>query len=181
MSNNSWYQVLVSEQGVGPAISNTTTPTSILLGQAKYILAANWFEAAGKKLRVKAHGKISTAASTPGTLTLDIRFGSTVVFNGGASGTLATSATNLTWDFEADIIVQAVGSGTTATVLGVGRLLTAALSATTPIMLLPTSAPAAGSGFDSTTSFAIDMFVTWSAASASNSIQVTDYELASLN
>lgn len=181
MSSNNWYQVLISQQGVGPAISNTTTPTSILLGQAKWVLAANWFKSFGDKMRIKAHGKISTAASAPGTLTFDIRFGATVVANGGASPTLAVSAVNLTWDLEVDLIVQAVGSGTTATVEGVGRILSAVYSATVPIMLFPASAPAAGSGFDSTTSFAIDLFATWSVANASNSIQTTDYEVASLN
>src|SRR6516162_4744032 len=95
---NTWSGVLVSQQGVGPALSNSTTPTSILLGQAKWVLAANWFEAAGKKLRIKAHGKISTAAATPGTLTLDVRFGSTVVSALGASPTLATSQSNVLFD-----------------------------------------------------------------------------------
>jgi len=181
MSGNSWYQVLVSQQGAGPALSNSTTATSLLAGQAKWILAANWFEAAGKKLRVKAHGKISTAAATPGTFTFDVRFGSTIVFNGGASPTVQTSLTNATFDLEIDLTVQAVGSGTSATVLGAGRLISAAMSSTVPVMLLPATAPAAGSGFDSTVSFAIDMFGTWSVANASNSIQVVDYELASLN
>jgi hypothetical protein len=176
---NTWSGLLVSQQGVGPALSNSTTPTSILLGQAKWVLAANWFEAAGKKLRIKAHGKISTAAATPGTLTLDVRFGSTVVSAFGASPTLATSITNGTFDLEADLTVQSVGSGTSATVLAVGKLITAANTAL--IQLLPATAPAAGSGFDSTVSFAIDVFATWSVASASNSIQTTDYELSSLN
>lgn len=179
MSKNNWYQALISQQGVGPAISNTTTPTSILLGQAKWVLAANWFTAFGDKLRIKLHGKISTAASAPGTLTLDVRFGATVVANGGASPTLATSQTNVTFDAEIDLIVQSVGSGTGATVLGAGRILSAAY--TGGIQMFPATSPAAGSGFDSTTSFAIDVFATWSVASASNSIQTTDHELASLN
>src|ERR1700720_436726 len=114
MSKNNWYQALISQQGAGPAISNTTTPTSILLGQAKWVLAANWFNGFGDKLRIKLGGKISTAASAPGTLTLDVRFGSVVVANGGASPTLAVSQTNVTWEAEIDLIAQSVGSGTTA-------------------------------------------------------------------
>jgi len=181
MSNNSWYQVLASQQGSGAALSASITPTSLLLGQAKYVLAAGWLAAAGMKLRVKAHGKMSTAASTPGTFTWDIRFGSIVVFNGGASGTLATSATNVTWDLEVDLVVQSVGSGTSATMLGAGRVLSAAFSTATPIFVIPATSPGAGTGFDSTTSFAIDMFGTWSVNSGSNTITCTDYELASLN
>lgn len=181
MSFNSWNQTLVSQQGAGPALSNSTSATSLLLGQAKWVLAANWFDAQGKKLRLRMGGKISTAAASPGTLSFAAMFGSTAVFSSGASGTLATSATNLTWEAELDLIVQSVGSGTSASVLGRGKFISAALSATTPIMLLPPSAPAAGSGFDSTVSFAIDFFATWSVANASNSIQTTDYELLSPN
>lgn len=176
---NTWSGILISQQGVGPALSNSTTATSILLGQAKWVLAANWFEAAGKRLNIKAHGKISTAASAPGTLTLDVRFGSTVVSSLGASPTLATSIVNGLWDLDLDITVQSVGSGTSAAVLVVGKLVSACNTAL--IQLLPATAPAAGSGFDSTVSFAIDLFATWSVANASNSIQTTDYVLGSGN
>jgi len=178
---NTWNGTLITQQAVGTALTNSTTATSLLNGQSKFTLPAQFLDTIGSKLRVRASGRISTAASTPGTLTLDIRFGSVVVFNGGASGTLATSATNLTWKFEADLYVLTVGSSTTATAYGSGILTSAALSATTPVMLLPTSAPAAGTGFDSTTASVVDFFATFSVANASNSIRCDDYELISCN
>lgn len=180
MSSNSWNQSLITQQVDGSALTNSTTPTSILAAAAKFVLPANLLQI-GTKLRVKAHGRISTAASSPGTLTLDVRFGSTVVFNGGASGTVATSATNLTWDLEVDLTCRSIGASTSATMLGVGRLISAALSASTPIMLLPTSSPGAGTGFDSTASQTVDLFATWSVQSASNSIRCDSYELILLN
>ncbi len=180
MSSNSWNQTLVVQQSDGSALTNTTSATSILLGAAKFTLPANLLQV-GTKLRIKAGGKISTAASTPGTLTLDCRFGSVIVFNGGASGTLATSASNVTWDLEMDLICRAIGSGTSANIIGQGRLLTAALSTATPILLLPATSPAVGSGFDSTASQAVDLFATWSVASASNTITCNNYELVLLN
>lgn len=180
MSQNSWNQTLITAQGDGTALASSSSATSILPAAAKYVLPANLFQV-GTKLRVKASGRISTAASTPGTLTFDVRMGSTVAFNGGASGTVATSATNLTWDLEIDLTCRAIGSGTSTTLLGTGRLITAALSATTPIMLLPTSAPAVGTGFDCTASQTVDLYATWSVASASNSITLHQYELILLN
>lgn len=180
MSSNSWNQTLITSQVDGAALTNTTTPTSILPTAAKFVLPSNLFNI-GTKLKIRASGRMSTAASSPGTLTLDVRFGSTVVFNGGASGTLATSATNLTWDLEADLICRAIGNGTSTTVLGTGKLLSAALSATTPILLLPASAPAVGTGYDSTASQAVDLFATWSVASASNTITLHNYELVVCN
>lgn len=180
MSYNSWYQVLKSMQGAGPTLVSSSTPTSLLTGQAKYVMAAGWIDNLSNRLRINAHGKISTLGASPGTFTIDVRFGSVVVFNGGASG-LATSASNLTWDLTIDLIPQTVGSGTSATMLGVGKWGSFAISATVPWFFMPASSPAAGTGFDSTTSFTVDMFGTWSVSNAANSITCTDYELASLN
>lgn len=178
MSSNSWNQTLITAQGDGSALTNSTTATSLLPAQAKFTMPANLLKI-GDILRVKAFGRMSTAASTPGTFTFDVRAGSsTVIFNGGASGTLATSASNVTWDLEAYLTVRAVG--TSANTLGTGRLITAALSTTTPILLLPASSPVVGSNFDSTASFVVDLFGTWSVASASNTITLHQYELALL-
>ena len=178
MSNNSWGQLLVSALTDGTALTNTTTATSLLGGAHKYVLPANlWKEDSRPSLKIVAAGRMSTAASTPGTFTFDVRFGSTVVFNGGASGTLATSASNVTWRVEAILSPRAIGSGTATTFLGTGQLLTAALSATTPIQLLPASSPAAGTGIDCSASQTVDLFGTWSVASASNTITLHQYEL----
>lgn len=181
MSSNSWNQTLITAQVAGTALTNSTTATSILPAAARLNFPSNLW-AIGSKFRINASGKISTAAATPGTLTLDVRLGaSTVIFNGGASGTVATSASNLTWDLKIDLTCLSIGGGTSATVLGTGVLTSAALSATVPIMLLPTSAPAVGTGFDSTASNFIDLFATWSVASASNTITLQQYELVFSN
>ena len=129
----------------------------------------------GDSIEIYAAGALSTAAAAPGTLTFDVRFGSTVVFNGGASPTLATSATNLTWVLEITLKCRVIGAS--ATVLGTGTLTSAALSATTPVMLLPTSAPAAGNTFDATSPQTLDLFGTWSVANASNSITCHQFEV----
>lgn len=181
MSNQAWVEPFIFTAEDGSALSNTTTATSILPASRKFTLPSYFFDTIGKSLKIRASGRISTAASTPGTLTLDVRFGSVIVFNGGASGTLATSATNLTWVFEAILTCRAIGASTSANMIGTGILTSAALSATTPVMLLPTSAPAAGTGFDSTAAQTIDFFATWSAASASNSITCHQFSVLALN
>ena len=172
-----FYEVLASGGEDGPALSNTTTATSLLNAARKDTLPSNWADKLGRRMRLRAAGRISTAAAGPGTFTFDVRFGSVIVFNCGASGTLATSASNLTWLLELELAVRALGSGTSSTVLGSGWLKSAALSATTPIQLLPASAPAAGTGFDGTAAQQVDLFGTWSVASASNTITLHDYEL----
>lgn len=178
MSSNSWNQTLVTAQVAGTAVANTTTPTSLLTGtQAKFTIPANYLKI-GDILRVKSAGQISTSGTNT-TLTFDVRAGaSTVLFNGGASANLVISQTNLTWDFEAYLTWRAVG--TSGNAIGVGRVLSAAYSATTPIVLIPATAPAVGSNQDTTTSFVLDHFVTWGTATSGNSIQLLSYELALL-
>jgi hypothetical protein len=181
MSSVQFFEPLISQQIDGTALTNTTTPTSILAPAARFLLPANFFKAAGQQLILRAAGRISTAASSPGTLTFDARFGSVIVFNGGASGTLATSASNLTWLLEMVLTCRSIGASTSATMLGTGKLTTAALSASTPIQLLPASSPAAGTGFDSTAAAYVDLFATWSVANASNSIRCDEFRLDAVN
>jgi hypothetical protein len=186
MSSNSWNQTLITAQVDGTALTNTTTATSLLPAAAKFTMPANYLKI-GDVIRIKARGRVSTVVTTPGTLTLDVRFGSTVVFNGGAMNLNTTAQTNATWVLDVDLVVRSIGASTTATVLGVGEWKSRAIigsaavaSGGVPVTPLPDTAPAVGTGFDSTTSFTIDLFGTWSVANAANSIQVHQFELALL-
>lgn len=180
MSNVRFFEPLIEQQVNGTALTNTTTPTSLIAPAAKFTLPAN-FLTIGKELLIRAAGRISTHTSSPGTFTFDVRFGSVVVFNGGASGTVATSQTDLTWRLEMLLTCRSIGASTTATMLGTGILQTFALSATVPVQMLPATAPAAGTGFDSTAAFFIDLFGTWSAAQTGNSIRCDQYSLWAVN
>lgn len=177
MSFNSWNSSLITLQAAASALTNSTAQTSVLNGQAKYTLPAQWLEFIGQKMRIKAGGVMSTAASTPGTFTWTVMFGSIAVYGGGASGTLATSASSAPWKLEIDLTVRSVGSGTGATVEGSGTFMSAALSTATPIQLL--SCPGSLTGFDSTVACVVDLQGTWSVASASNTLTCHDFELIS--
>lgn len=187
MSYNSWGQSLIVQQVDGPALSNSTVATSILAPAARFTLPANLF-VPGTKLIVRAAGRISTLVTSPGTLTLDVRLGSVVVFNGGAMTLNTTAQTNDTWQLEAELVLRAIGNSTNANLLGVGNWSSRAVvgsaaagSGSVGTLLLPDTVPAVGSGFDSTSAQVVDMFATWSVASASNSIQTHQYELVLCN
>ena len=175
--SDGFLESFVSAGEDGSALSNTTTPTSILSAARKITLPSGYFSRVGRQLIVRAAGRISTAGSSPGTLTMSMRLGATTVFDGGASGTLAVSASNLTWLLELVLTCRAIGSA--GTLLGVGRLHSAALSASTPVALLPASAPAAGSSFDTSQSHVLDLFAAWSVANASNSLTCHQFSVAS--
>lgn len=177
---------LGTAQTDGSALANSSTATSLLAGQAKPTMGAGFIDVVGKAFRVKAFGRISTLATTPGTLTLDLRFGSVVVANSGAFVLSTTAKTNVSWQLEWDLIARSVGSGTAATLMHLGRFTSEAAGATTvageaKCILLPVSAPAVGTGFDSTAAQQIDLFGTWQTANASNSITCHGIYYESLN
>ena len=171
-----YQETIAASTGNSTALTNTVTPGSILIATSKPVLAAQFFGFSGKKLRVTVRGRISSLASA--ILTLDCRLGSTVVFNGGAMTLNATAQTNATFKLTFDLDAVTVGSGATATLLGSGEFISRAVvgSAAAGVggagtLLLPDTAPAVGTGFDSTTPQTLDVFGTWNTASASNSIQ----------
>lgn len=182
MSIQGWSETLISAQVDGTALANSATATSILPPATKFTLPANFF-AIGKVLRITAQGRISTTTGPP-TITLDVRFGATVAWNGGAATTVA-SVTNKSWELVALLTCRAIGNGTNANLMGIGRLTSSAVVGSTGgaanAAMMPDSAPAVGTGFDSTATQQVDLFGTWSAANASNSIQLHQFILEALN
>lgn len=189
MSRQIWEETFASLEVDGAALANSTAATSLFgssnaASAGKFTLPANYFDV-GRTLRVTARGRVSTLATTPGNLTLDVRFGSVIVFNGGVMALNISAKTNVTWELTADLVCRAIGSGTTANVLGIGKWLSEAAASSTAteaaIYMLPGSAPAVGTGFDSTVAQQIDLFGTFSVANAANSIQMHQFMLEALN
>lgn len=180
-SLQTWSETLISSQIDGTAVNTTTTPTTVLPPAAKLTLPANYFSI-GKTLRVNLWGRMSTFTS--GTLTIDVRFGSTVVFNGGAMVTVI-SLTNKTFRSIIMLTCRSIGNSTAATMFGSGDFTSSAIVGSTGgaanDVMLPDNAPAVGTGFDSTVSNTVDVFATWSVSSASNSIQSHMYTLEAMN
>lgn len=188
MSLNSWVETLNATQIDSTALTNTVTATSIIAPQSRFTIPANFF-AIGKTIRVRAMGRISTVVTTPGTLTLDLRFGaSTVQFNGGAMSLNIVAKTNVSWSYEAYLTCRSIGNSTLATLLGIGTWASEAVIlsglptvSTNGIFVLPAATPVVGTGFDSTVSNVLDMFGTWSVANAANSIQTHIFTVEAMN
>ena len=170
--------VLAINSNNGAALTNTVTPTSILHGSGIGTLGGGWLQV-GSKIKGLVRGRVSTLVTTPGTLTFDIRFGSIVVSAFGAIALNIVAQTNAFFDLEFLIDVVSIGGTTSATALCTGRFVSRALlgsvaaaSGGVGVMGLPDTAPVVGTGFDSTIAIPVNLFATWSVASASNSIQV---------
>jgi hypothetical protein len=183
-SRQTWQESLSIAEVDSTALANSTAATTIIPAAARFTLPANFMDV-GKMLRVTLKGRISNIVTTPGTITLDVRFGSTVVFNGGAVSMNTTAKTNVTFIMDAGLVCRTIGATTAATMLGIGQFqsesVVGAAAGTTVAASLPASAPAAGTGFDSTVANVVDLFGTFSIANAGNSIQSHIYVLESMN
>jgi hypothetical protein len=184
-----YWQTLITGQVAGTAYANSTTAnTPLQPGSATYTFPPNSFYI-GKKLRVHATGVASCTASTP-SLTLGFALGTIatpiIVFTSGAQALVPTTAkTNVNFELVINLTCRAIGSGTAANFVGGGYLLSEICVGSTVnamgSMALPLAGPVVGTGFDATAFQTAQLVATWSAASASNSIQVQEYELSDLN
>jgi len=166
----------------GTALTNSTTPTSILHASGKAAIGAGILDI-GSTIRATLRGRISTLVTSPGTLTLDCRLGPTaniVISSFGAVSLNTTAQSNASFQLIIIAIIRALGTGTSANALCTAKFATRALLGgpavgTTygyGVAMLPDTAPAVGTGFDSSVSNLFDIFATWSVANAANSIQV---------
>lgn len=170
----------VAEDGV--ALASSTVATSILPSARKVAgLPIGYFDRIGRAVAFEFSGRISTVVTTPGTLTLELRFGSTVVFSSGAMSLNIVAQTNVNWVIGGELICRAFGGSTSTTLFPKGCKFKshAVIGSPAPTAggcgehLLPyNAAPAVGTGFDNGASQVLDLFATWSVSNAANSIQL---------
>lgn len=182
--NQGWMCELASTDSDGPPLANTTTQGSIIPTDAVITLPPG-FCRKGSKFYVTACGRISNIVTTPGTLLFQLLFGAAGVWSPAAFNLNTTAKTNVSWWLEAMFSVRTIGSGTTATIMGQGTFSSEAVvgaAAGVPItLMLPASAPAVGTGFDSTASQKVDLQAKWSIANAGNTMTLHQYSLESRN
>lgn len=189
MSLQTWVETLIQQSVQGPALNTSTTPTSILPTSAKYVLPANFFNI-GKMLRIKAFGNMSNIVTTPGTLTISVRFNTTpiVVFTSSAMQMNAVAKANLPWIAEILLCCRAIGTGTSANLMGGGTFQGESIVGS-PLpaaggsggLVMPVTTPAVGTGFDSTVPNLVDLFAAFSISNASNNILTEMYTLEAMN
>lgn len=181
-----FQQVLVSAQIDGTALTNSTVETSIIPPPCKITLPAGFFAMIGQVLFLKASGRISNVVTTPGTLTFNFKLGSVIAAASGALNLNTTAKTNVTWDLEWLLTLRAIGASTSANFMHTGKFQSesvvgssAASAGGNGSLNIPVSAPAVGTGWDSTASQQIDLTATFSVNTATTSIQVHQFFLAS--
>jgi hypothetical protein len=168
---------IIVSQGDGPTLSGSSSRTLLLQDQALATLGAQQIDAIGRRFVVRGFARLSTAGSSPGTLTFDLQLGSVIIAASQALA-LATSQSNITLRFEWELIARAVGA--TASFIHSGEFKSDALTGG-PLILVPASAPAVGNTFNSSDAAKLGLYGTFSSNSGSNSLTVHGYSVESFN
>lgn len=149
-------------------VANTVTETTVVgTGVGSLALPANAL-IAGRTLRLRWLGYVSSTGSP--TLQFRVKLGGTVVCN--LSTTTIATATNYMVECEAIVTCRTTGAGGTTYAQGVGTLRGGAAWAT---------AATATVTVNTTGSLTIDVMGTWSAASSSNTVTITNLVAEVLN
>lgn len=181
--------MLANQTGAGTLLNTYTTAKSVINPQALVTLPPNYLYA-GKTLRVKVQGGISNVVTSQRTFTFQVMMGSIVVHTSGAITTTTTAHTLIPFDYEVLLRTDTVGSGTSAHFLAQGVLrgimwvISGAVADPTAGMatiMCPNTAPAVGTGFDSTIANIVDFWVGLSASESTTGIQIYNYTLEALN
>jgi hypothetical protein len=171
-----YWETLITQSKDGPTLT-AGTRASCIDATAKYTLAPNRLKV-GDILRIRASGRLSSAVTTPGNSSWDLAAGAVGIKIFDTLPLLGNIVvqTTVPWWLEAEGIVRAIGSGTSANIFWGGLVastafLNVAAVATGPyagVVTVPfNTAPVTGTGFDSTIANIIDFCFTQTTATAS--------------
>jgi hypothetical protein len=189
MSLQSWQETLVSQQAAGTLFNSYTTAKTVINPQALITIPAGFWQI-GRMMRVFVAGAVSNLVTTPGTMNFQVKIGSVAAFDTGAIQLNATAHTTLPFWLDIVMTCRAVGSGTSANLMGQGQItgfmFTRTAGQTDDVqghqtLLVPQTAPAVGTGFDSTIANIVDFWAGFSISNAANGVQVQQYKVVSLN
>jgi hypothetical protein len=185
MPRQDFIATLFSLSADATAVGNTTTETIIV---PDFVFPAYTF-IQGTKIRATFMGRISNVVTAVPTTTFRVRVGTatlsgTAVFASGALAANATANTNLTWRGEYTLTCRT--NGTAGTIMCAGQIWLPNLTAGNAVgnvgypNFIPVTAPATQT-IDTTVTNVLSLSAQWSAANASNTIQVQEYSLESMN
>jgi hypothetical protein len=189
MGLQTFQEVLVAQREAGTVFDAYTTAKTVIPATNLITIPSNWFYP-GRALSIKVAGAISNIVTTPGLINFQVKIGSVAVFDTGNIQMNATAHTLLPFWLEILLTCRAVGSGTSANMMGLARAISKVFTATAgqtddaqdfPTILAPATAPAVGTGFDSTIANILDFWAGFTISNAANEVRVDQYLVSVLN
>ncbi len=199
-SLQTFQETLVASSIAGTSFGLFTTAKTVIPPICLFQFPPNYFYI-GKVLRLCVTGGIGTVVTTPGTISFQVMIAAVIAWTSGAIQLNATAHTNLPFSLNLLLTCRAIGSGTAANILGQAVLtgvmftgtattvdawgtnvgFTAGAKVSDAVINAPITAPAAGTGFDSTIANVLDFFVGFSISNAANTVKVEQYIVEALN
>lgn len=189
MSKQTWQETLAVQRAAGTLYDTYTTAKTVINPDALWTMPANYLDV-GRRLRVTVQGALSNLVTTPGLVVFQVKIASVIAFTTGNIQLNATAHVLLPFWLEIDLTCRTVGSSTSATTIGLGRATGIQLTNTAaqvddpqdmPTILGPATAPAVGTGFDSTIANIVDFWAGFTISNAANGVRIDQYLLESLN
>ena len=164
-----------------PAVTLLTTNKALYPVSNFPALGGQYFARIGKKLRIRAFGRITTGI-TPGNLTIGVLYGTGADANGvvlasSAAQALTASQTNLSWELNAAVHCRSIGSAGTLFCTGFIKFNE---SIVVPLMHIPASAPVVSAACDLTVANIISLQALRSGSTA-ETMQIHDLEVVAVN
>lgn len=167
-------QTIIAAYSDGPTLTAAATASALPTYCVTTLPAGYW--QIGRMWRITCAGRVSFAVTTPGTFRLDLRMAAVTVFDTLAIPGNIVAQTTVPWWAQFYLTCRAVGSGTSAALFGQGYVMSTAFLNVAAVATGPwagaisvpyNTAPAAGTGFDSTVANAIDFRFTQTVATGS--------------
>lgn len=195
MPSQSWGQLIATIPVAGTQYNTYTAAKSMLTSATAteassgfVTLPPNFFQR-GSLLEINFQAAVSNRVTGPDTFTIQVMVGAVIAFTTGAITLTTTAHTNIPIFGKIMLQARTVGNGTLAALVGqsviTGQMLqqggtagadSATLSNT---IIMPNTAPAVGTGFDSTVANTLDFFVAQSVSNAGNGFRLDQYRVVS--
>lgn len=185
-----YVQCLKTQHAAGTLLNTYTTAKSVINTQAQCIIPGGYLQL-GDMLHIRASGGISNVVTSQRTFTFQVMMGPAVpatiiVHTSQAALTTTTAHTLIPFIYDVWMRLDSEGNGTSAKFLSQAYLngimfpisgAVADPTLTTGMILCPATAPAVGTGYDSTVANYLDFFVGLSNSEATTGIQIYQYSV----
>lgn len=184
-----FQETLVAQSVAGTVFDAYTTAKTVIPATNLITLPSNWFYI-GRALKIDVMGAISNIVTTPGLMNFQVKIGSVAAFDTGNIQLNATAHTLLPFWVEILLTCRAVGVTTAANLMGQakanGKMFTVTAAQTdgantNTMIMAPATAPAVGTGFDSTIANILDLWVGFTISDGANEVRIDQYIVSALN
>lgn len=195
MASQSWGQLIATIPIAGTQYNTYTTAQSMLTtatateASSGFVTLPPGFFQRGSLLTIDFLGAVSNRVTGPDTFTIQVMVGAVIAYTSGAITLTTTAHTNIPLRGHIELSCRTVGNLTKCALIGIGVYTgqmiqqggtagadSATLSNT---IIMPNTAPAVGTGFDSTVANTLDFFVAQSVSNAGNGFRLDEYRVVS--